>query len=769
VIEPGLATHDDPGDDPGLHRSFRRALLTTVAFPLLALAALAGGLLWQLDDLLGDFERVEHSDRVITAANSTLRNLIDVETGVRGYLLTGTREFLEPYTAALSRVRSSFDELRSLVADNPAQLRDLDEWNRLTTAWIAFAESQVQQRPDDVGESVRHAAEGKRRMDEIRGAFGDFVTREESLRSERSDHAQKTAAAVLSAGLVFTLFVGAACAVFFGRQLFRVSRTFRDALGSEHAARAAAEISERRYSSLVAATTSIVWTMGADGGFGEPQPSWERHTGQTWTEHAGRGWLQACHPDDRAEVRASLEHALADRSPFLAEARLWHAASRAYRWVVAHAVPVARPDGDVREWIGTISDIDDRRRVELERDDLLHREQMARGAAEDANRAKDQFLAMVSHELRNPLSPILAWSHLMQTSQLGPDKQRQGLEAIERAARSQGQLIEDLLDVSRIVSGKLRLDVRPIELGPVVEAAVETVRPSADARHVRLVVVLDPRCGPIAGDPERLQQVIWNLLSNAVKFTPKGGRVDVQLTRVNSHVELAVSDSGEGIPPDMLPHVFERFWQAEEGTTRRRGGLGLGLAIAHHLAELHGGSISAHSNGVGRGAAFRVSLPLMVVAGDAYDPRRRHPTRGHGAGSAPLADLDGVRVLVVDDEPDTTAVVQTLLATYGAEVRTAGSAKDALAIFDEWTPDILLSDIGMPHEDGYALIARLRARQNAAGGTVPAVALTAYARVEDRINVLAAGFDMHVAKPIDPAELVAVVSRLAADGRRRAR
>jgi len=391
---------------------------------------------------------------------------------------------------------------------------------------------------------------------------------------------------------------------------------------------------------------------------------------------------------------------------------------------------------------------------------LLEEEKAARAKAEEAERAKDQFLAMVSHELRNPLSPILAWSRMLQLGTLRADKQAAAVDAIVRNATVQAQLIEDLLDVSRIVSGKLRLDVRPTTLEPVIEAAVEASRPSADAKGIRLQVVLDPRTGMVLGDPDRLQQVVWNLLSNAIKFTPRGGRIQVALERVDSHLELSVSDTGLGIARQSLPRIFERFWQDDTGTDRRHRGLGLGLAIVRHLVESHGGEVHAHSEGPGHGSLFRVSLPLMVTVEHLKDPHRRHPVASDGSRTSDLAVLNGSKVLVVDDEPDANELVQTLLVGVGAEVRVAASTRQALSILDRWHPDVIVSDVGMPDEDGYALIRQIRARPIEHGGQIPAVALTAYARVEDRVRILTTGFQMHVVKPVDPAELIAVIASL---------
>jgi len=384
----------------------------------------------------------------------------------------------------------------------------------------------------------------------------------------------------------------------------------------------------------------------------------------------------------------------------------------------------------------------------------------ARAEAEEANRAKDQFLATISHELRNPLSPILAWARMLRLGQVDPQKTRRAVEVIERNAAMLAQLIDDLLDVSRIVSGKLRLDMRPMELAPILEATVEAVRPSAEARQVELHTSLEASHARILGDPARLQQVAWNLLTNAVKFTARGGRIDVSLVEhPDGRVEFRVSDDGIGIPSRALPHVFDRFWQAEGHASEQRQGLGLGLAIVRHVTELHGGIVAVHSDGEGRGASFTVTLPRCII-GEPPQMLPGAPGNAPRAPSVPFPRLDGGRILVVDDDPDTSELLKTLLGTCGAEVRVAGSSAQAIEILDRWIPDVLVSDIGLPGEDGYALIRRVRSRLPAGGGNVPAVALTAHAREEDRLLALEAGFQRHVPKPPDPTQLVSVVADL---------
>jgi signal transduction histidine kinase/ActR/RegA family two-component response regulator len=392
-----------------------------------------------------------------------------------------------------------------------------------------------------------------------------------------------------------------------------------------------------------------------------------------------------------------------------------------------------------------------------QRAQLLESEQAARSEAERASRLKDEFVATLSHELRTPLSAILGWAHILREPAIEPDQIRAGVEVIERNARAQAQIIEDLLDMSRIIAGQIRLDVQQVDLADVVESALGTVRPAAEAKGIRLHTIIDPKIGAVRGDPQRLQQIVWNLLSNAIKFTPKDGRVEVSIARVNSHVEIAVADTGQGIRPEFLPHVFDRFRQADGSTTRRHSGLGLGLSIVKQLVELHGGTIRAKSAGADQGATFTVELPRMPV--HAEESERAHPQTPAPVSFAhePMS-LTGLRVLVVDDEPDAREIVRRLLAGHGAVPECAASAIEALAAFRKMRPDVIISDIGMPEKDGYELIKDIREMEKSLGGTTPAVALTAFARSADRTRAMLAGYQMHLAKPVEPAELIATVA-----------
>ena len=403
-------------------------------------------------------------------------------------------------------------------------------------------------------------------------------------------------------------------------------------------------------------------------------------------------------------------------------------------------------------------DVTDRKRAEAERSELLESEQRARADAERANRAKDEFLATLSHELRTPLNALRLWSGVLRQRPLDPDTLARGIDTIDRNAALQAQLIDDLLDISRIASGKLRLEMGPIELQAVIESAVETVRATAEAKHLTLLRSLDPEVGPVLGDATRLQQVMWNLLSNALKFTPVGGRIDVRLRRRGEDAEIAVQDSGRGIAPALLPHIFDRFRQGDSSSTRPQGGLGLGLAIARQLVELHHGTIGAESPGEGAGTTFTVTLPLTATARPWYrrGPATHEPT-------APAGDsLRDLTVLVVDDDADARDALSMSLASSGASVSTAASVAEAMAEVARRWPELLVSDIGMPGEDGISLIQRVR-RLEAARGRIRAVALTAYAGEEDRRRIIDAGYDLHVPKPVSTGTLIALLVRLLAD------
>lgn len=431
--------------------------------------------------------------------------------------------------------------------------------------------------------------------------------------------------------------------------------------------------------------------------------------------------------------------------------------------VLVNIRPLKNDRGEVTGAINCFYDITERKQTEEELKNLMDREMAARAQAEDANRVKDEFLATVSHELRTPLNAILGWAHMLVRGRLDEKSTAHGLEVIARNARAQNQLIADLLDVSRIITGKFRFEQGTVELVPLIEAAMETVRPAAEAKGLELTLTTDPTADLIYGDASRLQQVVWNLLTNAVKYTPRNGHIEVQLKREDTNAAIVVQDSGEGINAEFLPYIFDRFRQADGKTTREHSGLGLGLAIVRHLVEAHGGTVRAASRGSGAGAIFTVTLPLMALRSadmELSDGDGRQAELSELANQK-LADLAEVRVLVVDDEPDARELLTLTLTHSGAEVRVAASAREAVDILDEWKPDVLVSDIGMPSQDGYELMRKVRARDTERGGGIPALALTGYASPEDSARALRAGFQVHMAKPVSPSDLVASVAKLA--------
>jgi PAS domain S-box-containing protein len=432
------------------------------------------------------------------------------------------------------------------------------------------------------------------------------------------------------------------------------------------------------------------------------------------------------------------------------------------------AAPIRNEQGEVVGAVLVFRDISERKRLELEREQLLATAQAAQREAEEANRLKDEFLATASHELRTPLTAVLGWSRMLRTGKLDAENSARALESIERNATLQTKLIDDLLDVSRIITGKLILDRRPIEIAHVVSDAVNTVRPAADAKNITIETSFDAEEGPVLGDANRLQQVVWNLLSNAVKFTPKYGRIEVALQRVNSEVQVSVGDSGEGISSEFLPYVFDRFSQGDGKTTRSHSGLGLGLAIVRQLVELHGGTVKAHSDGPGLGATFRLRLPILSinrVPGSKSTPGDLTMTRAFVTDGLSIEcppRLDGVRVLVVDDDSDTRQMLKAVLSECQAEVITAASAAEAIKEIEQRKPDVLVSDLGMPEQDGYELIKQIRETESVDNtARIPALALTAYAKAEDRVRALAGGYQVHLSKPVEPAEFVLVVANLA--------
>lgn len=524
-------------------------------------------------------------------------------------------------------------------------------------------------------------------------------------------------------------------------------------------AEAALRQSELMFRTLADAMPQMFWVTQPDGYHEYYNQRWYDYTGTTLLQTRGEGWQNILHPDDVQRTIEIWQNSLRTGTTYDIEYRLRRAADGEYRWHLGRAFPLRDPDGEIVKWFGSCTDIHDQKLAIEERAQALERERAARIELEKASRMKDEFLAIVSHELRSPLNGILGWSRLLRTRRLPPDKTEQALASIERNAQAQTQLIEDLLDISRIIRGNIRLNLRPTDLIPIIHAALDTVRPTASTKSIQIEAQLAPIVGLVSGDPDRIQQIVWNLLSNAVKFTPEGGRVEIRLEQVDSRAQIQVIDTGKGIDPDFLPYVFDRFRQADATTTRTQGGLGLGLAIVRNLIELHGGKASVASQGEGKGATFTVQLPLLPVIPSISELEELSVQRQTDWETT--LNLNGLKILAVDDEADTREFLKTALEQFGASVTVAASSHETFQLLQTVKPDVLLSDIGMPGEDGYTLIRRVRSLPPEEGGQIPAVALTAYAREDDRLHALAAGFQMHIPKPIEPIQLLVVIDRLA--------
>ncbi|MFL5311428.1 MAG: response regulator [Myxococcales bacterium] len=521
--------------------------------------------------------------------------------------------------------------------------------------------------------------------------------------------------------------------------------------------------SEVRFHALTDSMPQCVWAARRDGEIYYCNRVWREYAGA----EAGLSFFGGVPADELPAVQAAWGAAIRGGRGLEREQRLRRHDGE-LRWHLCRVVPEHDEHGAVVGWIATATDIDHQKRVEEAHAALLLREQEARAQLEEANRSKDEFLATVSHELRTPLNAILGWTRMLRTGALeGDEKLRRALETIERNARAQTQLVDDILDVSRIIAGKLRVQVRHIDLRGVILAAVDAVRPAAEAKQLELALELRDEASDFHGDPDRLQQVVWNLLSNAIKFTPGKGKIAIELRRSNGHAEILVADTGMGITADFLPHVFDRFRQADSSSTRAQGGLGLGLAIVRHLVEVHGGTVSAESEGEGRGARFTVRLPVREIHEQVENGTvSRAAAHLEAVNPAEPVSLAGMRVLVVDDDADARDLVRAMLASHGAEVVATYSADEAMELIGRDLPDALVSDIGLPSEDGYALIRRVRALP--ATARLPALALTAYASIADHRRALESGFQRHLSKPVEPRELAAAVATMIAEARGRA-
>jgi signal transduction histidine kinase/CHASE3 domain sensor protein/ActR/RegA family two-component response regulator len=713
---------------------------------------------------------VEHTYEVLESIDLALTRLVDAETGHRGYLLTKNRDFLQPYEGATAETHTLLGRLGKLVADSPAQQERARRLSALVDERLQEMARvlELSESGDAAGVTSRLSAGlGKRVMDEVRSLAGEMRAAEDTLLTQRAAQARLARRSALAFG-VGSLLVALALAVL----AVSVERNFERrhlALMKETQARAAAERQalaaalhlqqiETFNKSILDHSGDCIQVLEPDGRVvlvnrpglallevDDP----DGLVGDYWTTT----WL-----DDAGLARQAIDDAIAKgEGRFHAFRPTVKGTPKWWDVIVTPIRDAEAVDGapaTVQKLVTVSRDITEQKHGEQERAQLLASERAARSEAERAARLKDDFVSTLSHELRTPLNAILGWIGVLKQQQ-SPDTLAKAIDVIDRNSRRQSQMVDDLLDISRIMSGKLRLDVQRVDVASVIEEAVASAQPAAAAKGVRLVKVLGS-AAIIQGDPGRLQQIVWNLVSNAIKFTPRGGLVQVTLRKVDSHVQVQVSDSGQGITADVLPHVFLRFRQGDASATRHHGGLGLGLAIVKNLVEMHGGSVEAASDGDGQGSVFSVRLPLAHISA-------RPEQMAEALEIVPSALnslLNGVEVLVLDDEPDARDVVQRLLEDAGARARMASSAGEAIELLEQgFVPDIILSDIGMPDRDGYDFMQQVR-RMDGEVAEVPAAALTALARLEDRKRALMAGYQTHLAKPVDPAELVAMVASL---------
>jgi PAS domain S-box-containing protein len=750
-------------------RHERRLLITL----MIAVAVLLLNGLWAgaaLRTLVEDGGWYSHTNEVIAQIEGVRATIAEATAAVRGYLLTGDGAYLASYRAAIDRFHQASTRVQQLVVDNPAQEGRIALLNQAIGVRLALSDEAIAARQRE-GADAAAGLFMSRRNDPVVARIGELLQgleREEvgllAVRAGNSRAGQR------AASLAFVL-------------ANLLAATFLITIWGQ--SRAAAADRRRHEEELVNQREWLATTLGsigdgvlatdAQGNVQFMNAVTERLTGWSAAEAAGRPIGEVFRIVDEytgAAVENPVARALREGLVVgMANHTLLIARGGGATPIDDSAAPIQSQDGRTLGVVLVFRDVTERQQLDREREHLLERERESRYAAESASRAKDSFLATVSHELRTPLGVILGWAGILRAGKADAPTVARAAEIVERNARAQAKLIDDMLDISRIVSGKFQLEPAEIDPGRVVGAAVESLRPAAEEKGVSLALAVEPLPGPVVADPERLQQIVWNLLANAIKFSTRGGKVTVTLGAAGDRVRIEVRDEGVGIDPQRLPHVFERFWQADTSSTRRHGGLGLGLAIVRHLAEMHGGRVTAASPGEGHGATFTVEIPSRgpqdAAAAATATRRTATATVAAGTDAVPLGGpllgrrvLGGARILVVDDEHDAGEWVAELLRAAGAEVRTAGSAGNGLEAMRSWRPDLLISDIGMPGEDGYALMKRVRALPPEDGRQTPALALTAHARAEDRMRALSVGFQMHAAKPIDPIELLIVSASL---------
>lgn len=692
-----------------------------------------------------------HTYSVISALRQLLATSLDAETGQRGFLITGSAAYLEPFDRAHANVAAQIDQLRTLTADNPEQQADVEKLSAVTETKFAELEDTIELRRNNDLDRARELVlshEGKRTMDEMRQIVNRMEARENALLNARTAQAaQSYRQAVIARytnGAVGLLALGA---------LFVVALRYG-------ANRERALDNAERFRVTLASIGDAVIATDVDGRVTQMNAVAEGLTGWTQAEASGQPLHEVfviINEESRRPVETPVAVVLREHKIVgLANHTVLVARNGEETAIDDSAAPIMSEAGRIVGVVLVFRDVTERRRVERLRDAALTYQQESARFEAEANRAKDEFLAMVSHELRNPLHAIVGWTELLRRGALDDAGRQRALTAVYSNARRQAVLIDELLDVSRMTSGKILLNRIPADLITLVEAAIDVVQPAADRKRLHITRNIDPVIEPFPVDPERLQQILGNVLSNAVKFTPEGGAIDVTLRRIASGVEFVIADTGEGIPPQFLTAVFERFRQVEGSATHRQGGLGLGLAIVKHLVEAHGGTVTASSEGEGSGTSVTIRLPFVTHA-----ETDMAGLEAPSSAMRPAPRLAGLSVLVVDDDADSHELVATALEHAGATVLTASSAEEALELLQVSPVQALVSDVAMPGGDGYDLIRKVR-RLGGALGAIPAIALTSLTREQDRRDAIAAGFHRHLSKPVDLVALVQTVAELVA-------
>lgn len=705
-------------------------------------------------------ESVSRTQSMLLSLETTLSLAKDAETGTRGFIITGDESYLQPYRTAVATLPGELKELSEYTAENPKQAELTKQLKNGINRKLSVLKTGIELRRRGGLEAVianvkKGNNRGKQEMDSLRFLVQQMGDPERDLLLVRLAESDRQ---IQQSRVTFVMASLAACSLL-------VLSVWSLTMELSTRRRAEAEIQQQRETLHVTLNSigDAVIATDRDGNVTFMNPVAEMMTG--WPEDEACGApLDRVFRIEQAGTRTPVDN------PALRAMREGLIVGLANHTVLVDrqgrehhiddsGAPIRGANGDITGAVLVFHDVTSRREIEEQRDRLLVEEQKARTDAEAANLAKDQFIAVLSHELRTPIQPILGWVHLLSEEDLSVEARKVALETIERNVRLQARLIEDILDLSRIATGKIQVTHGIVDPAKVVRESVQGQLPTAQAKSISVVMDLEETPLEISGDPDRLHQVVWNLLGNAIKFTPKGGCIHVRLRRKDSNVEIEVQDDGPGIAPDFLPYVFERFRQSDSSSTRTHGGLGIGLTIARQIVELHGGTIQAESDGEGHGSTFRVRLPIRPFRGET-EPADE-PSLSRNGGPAPMSSLPlplaGLEIVVVEDEPDSLRLVLTVLRRNGAKARGCASAQEGRDALNQSVPDIVVSDIGMPGEDGYQFIEAVRRRPRERGGEVPAIALTAFTGIEDQRRALEAGFDRHLAKPIEPWDLVEAI------------